>query len=145
MAHRVLSEIPYCSAAYKESVALRDEVLRKPLGLKFTDEELEQEHTHYHLACQQEGEIVGCLILVPNSAVEAKMRQVAVAPHMQGQGVGSALTEFAEEFARERGFKVVTLHARLTAVPFYERCGYERIGGQFEEVTIPHWAMRKQL
>lgn len=145
MVDRVLSEIVYGSAAYKESVALREEVLRKPLGLTFTDEELGREQSDYHLVCQYEGQVVGCLILVPKGPAEVKVRQVAVAPHVHGKGVGRVLATFAEDFARERGFKLMTLHARLTAVSFYEKLGYERIGEAFEEVTIPHWRMQKQL
>jgi ribosomal protein S18 acetylase RimI-like enzyme len=145
MTHRVLSEIAYGAAAYKASVALRNQVLRKPLGLKFAEEELEREHSDYHLICQDEGEIIGCLILVPETPNEVKVRQVAVAPHAQRQGVGRALTKFAEDFARQRGFTMITLHARATAVPFYEKLRYERVGEQFTEVTIPHWKMQKLL
>ena len=61
------------------------------------------------------------MILVPQSTQEVKARQVAVAPHAQGQGVGRALTKFAEDFARQRGFTTITLHARATAVPIYEK------------------------
>jgi ribosomal protein S18 acetylase RimI-like enzyme len=145
MTHRVLSEIAHGSAAYEASVALRNEVLREPLGLGFTDEELEREHSDYHLVCQIEGEIVGCLLLVPISPNEVKMRQVAVTPRAQTQGIGRALTKFAEDFARQCGFTKITLHARVTAVSFYEKLGYERIGEQFKEVTVPHWKMQKQL
>jgi ribosomal protein S18 acetylase RimI-like enzyme len=141
----VISEIRHGSAAYRASVALRQEILRKPLGLDFTERELEQERSDYHLVCQEDGELVGCLVLVPQGGSEVRMRQVAVTPRAQGRGIGRALTEFAEDFARRRGFSRVTLHARVTAVPFYEKLGYERVGDQFEAVTIPHWSMEKRL
>lgn len=145
MRHLVLFEVPHGSADYRASVALRHEVLRKPLGLEFTDRELEEERSDYHLACQVDGELVGCLVLVPENRNEVRMKQVAVSPPAQGRGIGRALTEFAEGFARQRGFARVTLHARATAVPFYEKLGYERVGDEFEEVTIPHWCMQKRL
>jgi ribosomal protein S18 acetylase RimI-like enzyme len=145
MGHRALSQVLHGSAAYKASVLLRNEVLRRPLGLELTDEELERERSDYHLVCEENGELVGCLVLVPQGSDEVKMRQVAVSPHARGRGVGRALTEFAEEFSRERGFTRLTLHARSTAVPFYEKLGYERTGGEFEEVTIPHWSTHKRL
>jgi predicted GNAT family N-acyltransferase len=106
---------------------------------------LEQERSDYHLVCQDDGELVGCLVLVPQSNNAVKMRQVAVSPKARGQGIGRALTRFAEAFARQRGFERVTLHARATAVPFCEKLGYERVGEEFEEVTIPHWSMQKKL
>ncbi len=137
--------VTHGSSEYEATVALRDEVLRKPLGLKFTPEQLTAESSAYHLACYRGSELVACLVLVPGDNETIKMRQVAVAPHAQGQGIGRVLVAFAERFAREHGFREMTLHARETAVPFYEKLGYERVGDRFEEVTLPHWAMRKEL
>ena len=39
----------------------------------------------------------------------------------------------------------MTLHAREAAVPFYERLGYLSEGEPFDEVGLPHRAMRKRL
>jgi predicted GNAT family N-acyltransferase len=146
MATLTVRLVPHGSAEYEETVALRDDILRKPLGLQFTPELLGAESSDLHLACYNEsGMLVGCLILTPAGDGVVKMRQVAVAGEMQGEGIGRAMVERSEEIARERGFREMTLHARESAVPFYERLGYDRIGERFEEVTIPHWAMRKGL
>jgi predicted GNAT family N-acyltransferase len=59
--------------------------------------------------------------------------------------VGRALTDFAEDWAKTNGYKLITLNARMPAVPFYSRLGYEVVGEEFIEVTIPHLAMRKEL
>jgi predicted GNAT family N-acyltransferase len=37
------------------------------------------------------------------------------------------------------------MHARKHAVGFYEKMGYKARGNEFIEVTIPHFAMEKQL
>jgi predicted GNAT family N-acyltransferase len=37
------------------------------------------------------------------------------------------------------------MHARKTAMGFYEKLGYEKIGDEFTEVTIPHYKMEKRL
>ena len=73
------------------------------------------------------------------------MRQVAVTEARQGKGIGRAMVEFSERFARERGFFRITMNARETAVPFYEKLDYERSGERFEQKTIPHWKMQKEL
>jgi predicted GNAT family N-acyltransferase len=39
----------------------------------------------------------------------------------------------------------MVLHARETAVPFYNALGYNSVGAQFEEVGIPHFRMEKAL
>ncbi|RYE84307.1 MAG: GNAT family N-acetyltransferase [Myxococcales bacterium] len=145
MSALTFAEVPHGSAAYEATVTLRSDVLRTPLGLAFTPEELAREHADHHLVGHDDGALVACLVVTPLATGEAKVRQVAVAPDRQGQGVGAALSRFAEDFARQRGFRAITLHARATAVGFYERLGYQRTGEPFEEVTIPHWRMTKTL
>ncbi len=139
------SEIPFGSAAYRASVALRNEILRAPLGLELKEGDLEKERSDYHLACESKGEIIGCLILSPESQIRVKLRQVAVSSRFQRLGIGRALTEFAEEFARQHVFTEIRLHARATAVGFYEKLGYERVGEPFEEISLLHWEMQKRL
>jgi ribosomal protein S18 acetylase RimI-like enzyme len=142
---RVISQVAYGSAAYDSTLALRDEVMRQPLGLNFTDEELQRDRTDFHLACHEDGQLVGCLVLSPLGDNDVQMRQVAVLPRLQGQSIGRDLVQFAEYFARRRGYSTMTLHARDTAIPFYEKLGYNRIGEPFEQVTITHWEMTKPL
>jgi predicted GNAT family N-acyltransferase len=138
-----ISLVEHGSAAYEETVALRDDILRKPLDLNFTPEQLGAEGTDHHLACYDGESLVGCLVLTPLGDGKLKMRQVAVAESAQRRGVGRAMVERSEEFAREHGFDEIVLNARETAVPFYLALGYDRIGDRFEEVGIPHWKMRK--
>ncbi len=37
------------------------------------------------------------------------------------------------------------MHARATAIGFYEKCGYDRLGETFLEQGIPHVRMQKRL
>lgn len=145
MKRRVVFEVTQQSPAYQQSIALRYQVLREPLGLHFTSEELEQEKDQFHFVCYENGDLAGCLVLVPQPNQVIKMRQVAVDPAFQGLGLGRSLVKFAEEFAKRRSFDQMVLNARETAVPFYERLGYETVGERFEEVTLPHFKMQKQL
>jgi len=73
------------------------------------------------------------------------MRQVAVRHDLQGKGIGRALVRESERLAIDRGFTVMTLNARLSALPFYERLGYTTVGPEFQEVTIPHRRMEKRM
>ena len=70
---------------------------------------------------------------------------MAVLNNLQGKGIGRALMMFAENIARDRGFRKISMHARKTAVGFYEKLGYEVEGDEFLEVTIPHHIMKKGL
>jgi GNAT superfamily N-acetyltransferase len=73
------------------------------------------------------------------------MRQVAVLPPLQGGGIGGALVRFAESFAVSHGIVRFELSARETAVPFYLNLGYEMVGEPYEEVTLPHRSLVKNL
>lgn len=138
--------VRHFSPEYWQTVELRYQILRVPLGIDFTYGELRDENDSAHLAIQNiDNQIVACLIMKPINQAEIKMRQVAVAENLQGQGVGSQLVRFSEEYAKKQGFELISLHARETAVPFYLKAGYEVIGERFEEVNIPHFKMIKYL
>jgi GNAT superfamily N-acetyltransferase len=143
-----ISEIAHGSPAYEAAVRLRDEVLRRPLGLGFTRQELDDEATSVHVgAFGDDGDdsCVGCLVLLPIDAAVVRMRQVAVRPDRQRQGIGGALVAFAEQAARARGYREIVAHVREPAIPFYARLGYEIRGSRFVEVTLPHFLMRKTI
>lgn len=140
-----ITPIAFASPEYDEAIALRYAVLREPLGLSFTPEQLAEEWSDTHLAAfHPSGNIIGILVLSPLDEQTVKMRQVAVAPELQGRGVGAALVEYAEQVAQEAHFKKMVLHAREGAAPFYLRLGYQIIGERFEEVSIPHFKMEKK-
>ena len=130
---------------YDETVALRDEVLREPLGLAFSQEELAGEKDSFHLASRDGDQLVACLVLKPLDEKRLMMRQLAVREDFLKKGFGRELVNYAESFARERGYGEILLHARETALGFYQKLGYEAEGDSFTEVGLPHLAMRKKL
>jgi predicted GNAT family N-acyltransferase len=137
--------VDYLSPQYLETVELRREVLRKPLGLDFSRDELEDDFYGLHVAAYDGRDLIGCLILSPLKGDEIKMRQVAVEPAWQGKGVGKGMARWAEECAVENGYSEVVVHARENVVPFYEGLGYSVEGEPFEEVGIPHRRMKRVL
>ncbi len=139
-------QIAFGTPAFDEAVQLRYEVLRRPLGLTYTEEQLAAEYDQLHLAAYSNNSVlIGYLNLTPQDVEVVKMRQVAVAPDCQGKGVGKALVKAAEDLASQSGYKTMVLHARETAVPFYNALEYNSVGAQFEEVGIPHFRMEKAL
>lgn len=139
-------ELIDCSKPVKIlAVKLRRKVLRVPLGLDFTPEELEAENADLHVGLFERGELVGVLILTTLDETRVKMRQVAIEPDRQGEGLGRILVQASETIARERGFERIVLSARANVVGFYESLGYEVVGEPYEEVTIPHRWMEKAL
>jgi GNAT superfamily N-acetyltransferase len=84
-------------------------------------------------------------MLVEEEPGVVRLRQMAVLNDLQGKGIGRALMSFAENLARDRGYKRLTMHARKNALGFYEKMGYRVAGSEFTEVTIPHYVMEKDL
>jgi Acetyltransferases len=140
-----LKIIDHGSKEYQQMVALRNEILRRPLGLSFSPEELEKEKNEILIGAFEEDKMLGCCMLVSEEPGTVRLRQMAVLNNLQGKGIGRALMQFAENIARDRGYKKITMHARKTAIGFYEKLGYKVKGDQFEEVTIPHFLMEKML
>jgi len=140
-----LKLIDYGSPEYKQMLQLRYNILRKPLGLEFDTKELEREHNDILLGCFDDGKLEGCCLLTQSGHKEVRLRQMAVISGLQGKGIGKALIQFAENIARDRGFTTICMHARKSAMGFYEKLGYHKVGDEFIEVTIPHYKMEKKL
>lgn len=145
----IIRLIQYGSCEYHEMVKLRDVVLRRPLGLNFTESYLQQEINDVLIGCfEQQGAealLVGCCILTPVDKKIVQLRQMAVQSERQGRGIGRVIIAFAEQYARDNGFTTMMMHARKTAIDFYRKLGYEILGEAFLEVGIPHYEMRKLL
>ncbi len=140
-----LKIIDHGTPEYRQMVKLREEILRRPLGLSFTEEELEREKNNLLMTAYEDDQLLGCCMLVEEEPHIVRLRQMAVLNDLQGKGVGKALMNFAENLSRDRGYKKITMHARKNAIGFYEKMGYKRSGSEFEEITIPHYVMEKSL
>jgi GNAT superfamily N-acetyltransferase len=140
-----LKIIDHGSNEYQQMVNLREAILRRPLGLGFTPDELESEKDNMLIAAFEDDDILGCCMLVEENPETVRLRQMAVLNDLQGKGIGRALMNFAENLARDRGFKILSMHARKHAIGFYEKMGYQIAGDEFTEITIPHFLMHKKL
>jgi len=87
---------------------------------------------------------VGCLRFVV-AAQHLHVRRVAVAPELQGRGIGRALMAWAEDQAGSRGLSRVTVGVRLSLpgnLAFYRRLGYEVIAEHSHEgYDRPTWVL----
>jgi GNAT superfamily N-acetyltransferase len=137
--------IDHGSAEYKQMIDLRYQILRKPLGLTFSAEDLEKEKNDILIGCFDDDVMEGCCLLTAEGPKEVRLRQMAVLSGLQGKGIGRVLMQFAENVAYDNGYKKIRMHARKTAVGFYEKLGYTISGDEFFEVTIPHYNMEKLL
>jgi N-acetylglutamate synthase-like GNAT family acetyltransferase len=140
-----IKQIDHGTAEYKQMISLRYDLLRKPLQLEFEQQELENEKDDILIGAFEEEKMLGCCLLtkIDNSCV--RLRQMAVQNNLQGKGIGAAMINFAENVARDHGYKLLMMHARLSAIGFYKKMGYLVKGDQFQELSIPHHIMEKKL
>ena len=103
--HLTIREVAHGSPEYWETAELRNVVLRKPIGLEFSAADVEAEKRYRHLACYCGNDLAACLMLDPLDGGGIRMRQLAVAPQLQRQGIGKALVEYSATWAREAGYR----------------------------------------
>jgi predicted GNAT family N-acyltransferase len=139
-------EIAFGSADYWQACQLRRELLRKPIGLDFTNKDLAEERDQRHFGLFDDaGALMACAMATPLSAHAVRIRQMAVVAHCQRQGYGRSLLTGIERWLAQHGYTHVVLHARTSAVGFYAKQGYLPVGEVYVEVTLPHQTMEKTL
>lgn len=143
-----LGIVPYDSKSYWQAVHLRNELLRKPLKMKFTPNELEAEENQFHfVAMNEDFEVIATTLVQPLEIKKFKIRQVCVKQSQQGKGIGTQLYEFVESYLLHDVSTPIflELHARENVIHYYEGLGFNQSGDRFIEIGIPHQKMTKVL
>lgn len=139
-----IHHVAYDSEEYKSSLKLRHRYLRAPLGLDFTETEMQLDRQAVHLLAFAGEEILGCVIGQPQGD-SVKIRQMVVTEAARSRGIGKRLIKVLEAHFIEVGICHFTMHARQDAVHFYEKLGYRKVGEPFTEIGIPHQRLDKLL
>jgi predicted GNAT family N-acyltransferase len=138
-------EAVYGSDLYRQSLSLREAILRLPLGLTLSPEELADDVTRQHFCAIFHGAVLGTVSLKPLDEATLQLKQMAVAEDRRRERIGARLLAHAEGWGRGAGFRLMVLHARIGADRFYARLGYSSEGEPFMDTTIPHIKMTKVL
>jgi DNA-binding MarR family transcriptional regulator/GNAT superfamily N-acetyltransferase len=96
---------------------------------------------------EMDGENVGCIFVAKEADEVARIRLLLVDPKARGLGLGARLTEEAVRFAREAGYKKMTLwtHSVLKAARhIYQKSGFkltrtEKHKSWGQPVVSEHW------
>lgn len=137
--------LKFDSKEQNEFVKIREKVLREPLGLKFSAEELALESEQHHFGIFLNDKLIGGLILVHSSNSEIKMRQVCLDFEFQNKGFGQELVRFSENWSKEINYKIIYCHARKQALNFYLKMNYSIEDEAFMEVGLEHFKLVKML
>lgn len=130
--------------------ALRHQVLRQPwqqpLGSERCPADDEPTTVHAMLPAPAGDAALAVGMLQRTAPTQGQIRFMAVAPQAAGTGLGSQVVKHLEQQARAAGLTEIVLHARETAVCFYEKHGYAVVEpSHLLFGVLPHFLMRKQL
>ena len=142
----ILHWTPFDSVLYHQSMKLRETVLRHPLGMQFTQEDLAIEQHQNHLVIYSwQQQIMGGLSLDNLGKSSVKLRQMWILPEYQGMGIGRKGVKEAHRLAKAHNAQEIYCHARENAMIFYEKMLYSKEGSPFLEVGLTHYIMRCSL
>jgi len=136
----------------RDTFLVRHPILRegKPVeGCQFDGDDL-QTTTHFGLFIDTN--ITGVLSVFKNNNVifnsenQFQIRGMAILKDFQRKGFGDELIKHAEEYIKSQFGKLIWFNARESAVPFYEKLGYIKIGEPFYIADIGiHYIMKKEI
>ena len=134
----------------EDTYAIRKTVLRKNMTLSH---EMPGDHDPetVHLGVYDENKLLCTGSFMKNNRDEFtghqyQLRGMATAEGSQRKGYGRILLEKAEDFFKVRGIDLIWCNARVSALEFYKKSGYETIGEVFEVPQIgPHYVMFKRI
>lgn len=126
-----------------KAFAIRKEVFVDEQQVSTEDEfdEYESICTHF-VALDEEDQPIGAARW-RTTEKGVKLERFAVKKTARGKGVGSQLVDVVVKDIQEKvgDGAYLYLHAQLTAVPLYEKFGFEKKGDQFSECDILHYMM----
>ena len=97
-----LAEAPYGSDLYAQAVKLREAMLRKPLGLTLSQEELTDDALRRHFCALTNGTVVGSVSFKPLGPHTLQLKQMAVATGAPGRRRGIAAARFCRGLGAAR-------------------------------------------
>lgn len=105
------------------------------------------------LAAYLDDQVVGSAILSPEALPDEpdrpgawRLRGMATAPELRGQGIGTRVLRTAVDLVASSGDTLLWCNARVSAVGFYEHAGFSTLGEPWDEPAIgPHVRMSRPV
>lgn len=134
------------SQIYLDAVKIRHQVFVNEQGVPLEIEiDKDEAYAIHFVLYTDENEPAATVRLLPLKNGLVKVQRMAVLAKYRGLHYGEHVLEAAEDFARKQHFSELVLGGQLTAVPFYQKLGYETYGPEFREAGIQHLHMRKKV
>lgn len=119
--------------------------MKKSAGKPFLVDSPIEEKTDIHLVIKQDEKVVGTLLLHPCFTSCVQIKQVAISPECQGQGLGKKLMIYTEEVARKLEFTTIFLTGRESAWNFYVKLGYSELMEEYQDGELTFKVFKKDI
>ena len=136
----------------QETFTVRHPMLRKGKPIESCHFDGDDLGTTSHFGLYEYNKIEGVISLFENNNSlfadkhQGQIRGMAVLENNQGKGFGRLLVEHSENVMKLQNISLIWFNARINAVGFYQKMGYEIIGNSFEIPNIGvHYVMWKKL
>lgn len=134
----------------EDTYSIRKEVLRKNMTLSH---KMKGDHDSdaLHLGIYKSEKLVciGSFMKATRADLSGRqyqLRGMATSGSAQGKGYGKLLLQEAETILKNKDIDIIWCNARVVAIDFYKKMGYQVIGEVFEAPQIgPHYVMYKKL
>jgi len=137
--------IKFASPQYQETLRLRDEAMRKPLGLSLSAEDIEDDNKRTHIGGYYNNQIIcACSLKIIHHKI-AHIYSFCVKQEFQNQHIGQQLMAFAESYVKFQNAARLYVEARKTAQYFYQKCGFSPCGSEYIDMNLLHQDMRKDI
>jgi len=124
--------------ASKAAFAIRHKVFIEEQGVPEDLELDEFDPLAIHALAFEGSECVGTGRLVNIGEQIGQIGRMAVLPGFRNNGFGRAILEKLMDQARVEGIVRLMIHSQVTAIPFYEKQGFQIQGDIYDEAGIPH-------
>lgn len=124
--------------ASKAAFAIRHKVFIEEQGVPEDLELDELDPLAMHALAFQDSKCVGTGRLVNIGGQNGQIGRMAVLPRFRNQGFGRGILRKLMAHAQSEGMVSLILHSQVSAIPFYEKQGFQIQENVYDEVGIPH-------
>jgi len=111
---------------------------------KLYEMEMDEDPDGIHFGAFTDNKLVGVVSLFPKGD-DFQFRKFAIEPYYQGKGIGKELLAYITEFAKAENSRRLWCNARLLAVGFYLKRGFEQTNTFFSRNGFDYQVLEKFL
>jgi phosphoribosylformimino-5-aminoimidazole carboxamide ribotide isomerase len=111
---------------------------------KLYEMQMDEDQDGIHFGAFINNELVAVVSLF-NKNGDFQFRKFAVEPYYQSKGIGKTLMAYITDFAQAEGGKKIWCNARLSAIGFYLKNGFEQTGHFFSKNGFDYEMLKKAI